>query len=156
MKVLRCILLLALLLNARVMFSTSVVNQKDSIRISLLTCAPGDEVYSLFGHTAIRYQDPQQKLDIVFNYGMFSFKTPHFLWRFIKGETDYELGVNSYQDFASEYIYLERGVNEQILNLTSDEKTSYSNYCRKITGLKTEYTATITSLTTVQHDQEIS
>lgn len=122
MKVLRCILLLVLLLNARVMFSTSVVNQKDSIRISLLTCAPGDEVYSLFGHTAIRYQDPQQKLDIVFNYGMFSFKTPHFLWRFIKGETDYELGVNSYQDFASEYIYLERGVNEQMLNLTSDEK----------------------------------
>ena len=116
MKVLRCILLLVLLLNARVMSSTSVVNQKDSIRISLLTCAPGDEVYSLFGHTAIRYQDPQQKLDIVFNYGMFSFKTPHFLWRFIKGETDYELGVNSYQDFASEYIYLERGVNEQILN----------------------------------------
>ena len=28
----------------------------DSIRFSLLTCAPGTEIYSLFGHTAIRYE----------------------------------------------------------------------------------------------------
>ena len=45
----------------------------DSVRISLLTCAPGTEIYALFGHTAIRYENPSQKQDWVFNYGMFSF-----------------------------------------------------------------------------------
>ena len=48
-------------------------NNNDSIRLSLLTCAPGEEIYSLFGHTAIRYENPSQGIDVVFNYGLFSF-----------------------------------------------------------------------------------
>ena len=44
----------------------------DSIRFSLLTCAPGTEIYSLFGHTAIRYENYTRRIDVVFNYGMFS------------------------------------------------------------------------------------
>ena len=45
-------------------------NSNDSIRLSLLTCAPGEEIYSLFGHTAIRYENPSQGIDAVFNYGL--------------------------------------------------------------------------------------
>ena len=44
-------------------------NDNDSIRLSLLTCAPGEEIYSYFGHTAIRYEDPGKGIDVVFNYG---------------------------------------------------------------------------------------
>ncbi|MER8307342.1 DUF4105 domain-containing protein, partial [Acinetobacter baumannii] len=53
--------------------------QADSIQFSLLTCAPGNEIYALFGHTAIRYQNFSRGVDLVFNYGMFSFNTPHFV-----------------------------------------------------------------------------
>lgn len=94
----------------------------DSIKISLLTCAPGTEIYSLFGHTALRYEDAARKQDWVFNYGMFSFNTPHFIYRFVKGETDYELGVTPYPYFEAQYALRGSAVYQQTLNLTPDEK----------------------------------
>ena len=94
----------------------------DSIRISLLTCAPGEEIYSLFGHTAIRYENPSQGIDVVFNYGLFSFNTPNFILRFSLGETDYQLGATDYAHFAAEYAFFGRSVWQQTLNLTEREK----------------------------------
>lgn len=94
----------------------------DSVRISLLTCSPGTEIYSLFGHTALRYEDPRKGLDIVFNYGMFSFNTPNFIWRFVKGETDYQLGVTEYRYFEGEYAMRGSAVYQQALNLLPAEK----------------------------------
>ena len=98
-------------------------NSNDSIRLSLLTCAPGEEIYSLFGHTAIRYENPSQGIDVVFNYGLFSFNTPNFIFRFSLGETDYQLGVTDYEHFAAEYAFYGRSVWQQTLNLTDEEKT---------------------------------
>ena len=57
-------------------------NNADSIRLSLLTCAPGEEIYSYFGHTAIRYEEPSKGIDWVFNYGIFNFGAPNFIFRF--------------------------------------------------------------------------
>ena len=94
----------------------------DSIRISLLTCASGEEIYSLFGHTAIRYENYTRGIDAVFNYGIFNFNAPNFILRFALGETDYQLGVTDYERFAAEYYYLERDVWQQELNLTPAEK----------------------------------
>ncbi|MEY8687074.1 DUF4105 domain-containing protein [Bacteroides sp. AN502(2024)] len=96
-------------------------NDNDSIRLSLLTCAPGEEIYSLFGHTAIRYENFSQGTDLVFNYGLFSFNTPHFILRFALGKTDYQLGVTDYERFAAEYAFLGRSVWQQTLYLTRDE-----------------------------------
>ena len=98
-------------------------NNNDSTRLSLLTCAPGEEIYSLFGHTAIRYENPSQGIDIVFNYGLFSFNTPNFIFRFSLGETDYQLGATDYERFAAEYAFFGRSVWQQTLNLTDEEKT---------------------------------
>ena len=94
----------------------------DSVRISLLTCAPGTEIYALFGHSAIRYENPSAKQDWVFNYGMFSFKEPNFVMRFLKGETDYQLGVIPYRYFEAEYAMRGSSVYQQVLNLTDAEK----------------------------------
>lgn len=93
----------------------------DSIQISLLTCDPGKEVYELYGHTAIRVKDFSKGHDWVFNYGVFSFKKPNFIWRFIKGETDYELGVVSFRYFLDAYASEGRNVYEQVLNLNKEE-----------------------------------
>ena len=65
----------------------------DSLQISLLTCGPGKEVYSLYGHTAIRFHDVRNQQDLVINYGMFSFAQKNFILRFIFGLTDYEMGI---------------------------------------------------------------
>ena len=94
----------------------------DSVRVSLLTCAAGGEIYSLFGHTAIRYENYTRGIDAVFNYGMFNFNAPNFIFRFALGETDYQLGVTDYEHFAAEYNYLGRDVWQQTLNLTEEEK----------------------------------
>ena len=98
------------------------LSASDEIRVSLLTCEPGTEIYALFGHTAIRYEHPALGQDWVFNYGMFSFDTPNFVMRFVKGETDYQLGVISYQRFEMEYALRGSSVYQQTLNLTSEEK----------------------------------
>ncbi len=104
-------------------FSTKVHAQiSDSIRISLLTCAPGPEIYSLFGHTAIRVEVPSRKMDLVYNYGIFSFQTPDFIYRFVKGETDYQLGIVPYSYFEMEYAGRGSYVVQQELNLFPEEK----------------------------------
>ena len=103
-------------------FGKKTANGNDSIRLSLLTCAPGEEIYSLFGHTAIRYEDPANGIDAVFNYGLFSFNTPNFIFRFSLGETDYQLGATDYAHFAAEYAFDGRSVWQQTLNLSKEEK----------------------------------
>lgn len=100
----------------------TTANSNDSIRLSLLTCAPGEVIYTLFGHTAIRYENPSQGIDVVFNYGLFSFDIPNFALRFSLGETDYRLGVIDYPHFAGEYAYFGRSVWQQTLNLNNEEK----------------------------------
>jgi hypothetical protein len=109
----------------------SLATERDSVRISLLTCGPGDEVYSLFGHTAIRYEEPESGIDVVFNYGVFSFSTPNFALRFALGQTDYELGVTTYANFEAEYSYFNREVWQQVLNLTPDEKARFAELIRE-------------------------
>ncbi len=96
----------------------------DSVEVSLLTCQPHDEIYSLYGHTAIRYRDQrqQEKIDVAFNYGVFDFKKPHFVLRFVFGLTDYELGAYPYDLFLREYRHFGSMVTEQVLNLTPEEK----------------------------------
>lgn len=91
-------------------------------RISLLTCSPGKELYARYGHTAIRVCDPVNDMDIVFNYGIFDFNTDHFYWKFVRGETWYELGATPYWWFMREYEETHRPVYEQMLYLQPDQK----------------------------------
>jgi len=99
----------------------------DSAIISLITCSPGDEVYSIFGHTAVRIKDITNDIDVVFNYGLFSFESESFYYKFIKGETDYQLGVYNTNQFLPEYAARKSMVWEQILNLTTIEKRRLIN-----------------------------
>lgn len=94
----------------------------DSIEISLLTCGPRQQVYSLYGHTAIRFLDKSSGRDLVVNYGVFSFDKPFFVLRFVFGLTDYEIGITSFDFFKWEYESTGCGVRQQVLNLTAKEK----------------------------------
>ena len=96
----------------------------DSVEFSLITCSPHEEVYSLDGHTALRYHDLHEGKheDVVFNWGIFNFKAPHFALRFVFGLTDYELGLADFAPFCRYYQRWGSSVNEQVLDLTSEEK----------------------------------
>lgn len=91
------------------------------VKVSVLTCSPGDEVYALYGHTALRYRDTEKEIDYVFNYGCFDFSTPNFGWRFVLGETDYMVGCTRYRNFLPEYALRGSGVVEQVIDLTEEE-----------------------------------
>lgn len=94
----------------------------DSVEVSLLTCAPHEEVYSLYGHSALRWHDLHTGQDLSFNWGIFNFQKPFFVLRFVFGLTDYELGVTELQPFADYYRKWGAMVSEQVLDLTADEK----------------------------------
>ena len=97
----------------------------DSIRVSLLTCSPHDEIYSLYGHTAIRYEDKSKGIDVAINYGVFSFSQPYFVLRFVFGITDYQIGIEEFSDFCKEYKSYGSSVTQQTLDLTGEEKNSF-------------------------------
>ena len=91
------------------------------IYFSLLFCSPGEELYTRYGHTAIRMRDTERKTDVVFNYGVFSFNTENFYYKFVKGETYYELGIEPTRFFLFDYDEETRPVYELPLNLTDSQ-----------------------------------
>lgn len=99
------------------------IRLSDEAQISLLTSAPYDEeVFTVYGHAALRIYDPKQNLDLIFNYGIFDFDKPNFIYRFAKGETDYKLGVADFPAYVIEYQMRGSDITEQVLNLRTDEK----------------------------------
>ena len=94
---------------------------RSEVKVSVLTCSPGDEAYSLYGHTALRYVDTAREIDVVFNYGCFDFSTPNFGWRFVLGETDYMVGCQDFEDFLPEYALRGSAVVEQVVDLDEEE-----------------------------------
>jgi len=105
-------------------FSFRGFSQPDScgLQFSLLTCTPGEELYSSFGHSAIRLVNTENGSDIVFNYGTFDFDDPNFYSKFVRGKLLYFVSIDAFPDFMYEYQYYQRGVTEQVLNLTCAQK----------------------------------
>nr|WP_288932853.1 DUF4105 domain-containing protein [uncultured Allomuricauda sp.] len=94
----------------------------ESSKVSLLTCATGDELYSAFGHTAFRVQDSALGIDVVYNYGTFDFNRPNFYLNFTKGKMIYSLSRRSFEAFLYEYELEKRWVKEQILDLSFNQR----------------------------------
>lgn len=95
----------------------------DQAEISVITCGPFQgEVYSAFGHSAFRVYDPMLGIDEAYNYGVFDFDQPNFYLNFARGRNNYMLGVYPYDRFRDYYIYYNRYVHEQKLNLSTQQK----------------------------------
>lgn len=87
--------------------------------VSVVTCAPGPDVYELCGHTAIRIRN--EKMDSIWNYGIFDFESPNFIYRFCKGETDYMVYGYDFNRFMPPYVRRGSKVTEQVLDLSQEE-----------------------------------
>jgi Domain of unknown function (DUF4105) len=92
------------------------------LRISLLTCTPGEELNETFGHSALRVIDSNSVTDHVYNYGTFDFEDKNFYIKFIKGRLRYFVNIDQYQEFVFFYKQTNRGITEQVLNLSEQEK----------------------------------
>ena len=122
------LLILLLTIGVATCFATPTKRYKQwtedisNTEISVLTCSPGDEIYSIFGHTAVRVYNPNTKVDAVVNYGLFDFNQESFVYRFVKGETDYMCGVENFNTFLYSYAWRGSGVKATVLDLTDAEK----------------------------------
>ncbi len=90
-------------------------------QVSVITCGPGTELYSTFGHSAFRIKDPVSGLDRVYNYGTFNFNTPNFYVKFARGKLLYELRAYDFGNFLRGYHEENRWVKEQVLDLKNDQ-----------------------------------
>ncbi len=109
----------------------------DTLEVGLLTCAPGAEVYELYGHTALRVRNHRTGADRVFNYGIFDFNAPHFTWRFALGKADYYLRPADFNRFAYTYYMDGRSVEEQVLNLTPVEEARVLAFLDSLVNIDT-------------------
>lgn len=115
-------LLLLLFFAITTNFIFGQISLSENAKISILTCEKGDELYSLFGHTAIRIHDNSNALDVIYNYGTFDFNTENFYLKFIKGDLQYFVTANSFNEFYYQYTAENRSIYEQNLNLTALQK----------------------------------
>ena len=95
--------------------------------ISLLTCQPHAQIYSLYGHTAIRVVDTERNMDVAINWGVFDASQPNFVAKFVLGFTDYTMAIVPMDYFLREYEYYGSAVYQQRLNLTEAEKVRIMN-----------------------------
>ena len=110
-------------------------------KVSVITCGTGNESYSMFGHTAIRINDPFNNIDWVYNYGAFDFGTPNFVLKFIKGDLQYFAVVHPYADFINEYMYEKRSVYEQELQIPNTLKQQlFDNLNTSLASGESHYT----------------
>jgi len=89
--------------------------------VYLLTCGPGTETYSIYGHSALSIVIPEKHTDTVYNWGVFDFNTPNFAWKFAKGRLDYMLIAESLKGFLQGYFFEQRYVYSQKINIDAVE-----------------------------------
>jgi hypothetical protein len=113
-------------------FSVAAIDLSEGAEIRIMTMGPGqNEVYSAFGHSAIRVSDVVQGIDVVYNYGIFDFDQPNFYLNFAKGKLLYQLGKSDYQRTLQYYVYFNRFVKEQQLNLSTAQKQQLVDFLEK-------------------------
>lgn len=105
-----------------ILFSRVLISQETpQPEVYLITCGPGTEIYSVYGHSALRIVVPEKKIDTVYNWGVFDFTTPNFAWKFAKGRLNYMLGVYSFEAFLKDYFLEQRWVISQKFNLETPD-----------------------------------
>ena len=111
---------------------TSKAQLSEQAFISVLTCGPYQEdLYSAFGHSAFRIYDPVNNINVACNYGTFDYNDPMFYLNFAMGNNLYSLSIQDYPRFQSRYIYENRFIHEQVLNLTPEQKQKVFAYLQR-------------------------
>jgi hypothetical protein len=95
-----------------------------------LTCGVGEEIWEVFGHTALRVTDSVNGTDNVYNYGTFNGFEEGFELKFMQGKLLYYVSFYPYSAFVREYMEAKRRIEEQILVLDGRKKESIYEFLR--------------------------
>lgn len=118
MTISKCLLYSVLATALSLLWLTPINGQlSESAEVSLLTCARGDDIWNMYGHSAIRIYDPAVNMDQVYNFGIFDFREPNFIMKFLRGKLLYRVEKQRTANFLQGYIYEKRSVTKQVLNI---------------------------------------
>src|SRR3954463_4807813 len=99
-----------------------------NLTVYLLTFGWGDVVWERFGHNAIWIKDRARGTDMTYNWGMFDFNQPHFVWRFVTGDTKYWMEPIPLDPMVRYYKQNNRSILAQELNLTPAQRLSLQQF----------------------------
>lgn len=98
-----------------------LLSQTDNTQVYLITCDPGPESHTMYGHSALRLYDSISETDVVYNWGVFDFSTTNFNYKFARGQLNYKLAAYSYKSFLNEYGPTKRSVYMQKIYIPDSE-----------------------------------
>ncbi len=99
-----------------------------TLKVSLITFGPGEELWERFGHNAIEIVDSASGDTRLYNYGMFDFAQENFFVNFARGRMMYRIAVG---DPAEEYpIYVAEGrwIVRQELNFAPAQRAKLADF----------------------------
>lgn len=100
----------------------------DTAEISVLTIGPGTSLNDAFGHNAFRVKDKNKGIDLVYGYGEYDFDAPYFYLKFAQGKLNYLISRHRFSDIYNFYSSYNRTIEEQVLNLSTEEKQNLFKY----------------------------
>lgn len=118
-----CACLVSCTLNAATVSADSLhyaAQDEDFVRASLITIGPGNEVYSLYGHSAIRMQCPANQLDYCFTFEMALKPEEKLKFMFSTAKAGFIAART--ETFFGNYMAQGRSITEQQLNLRPAEE----------------------------------
>jgi hypothetical protein len=104
------------------------VEPGSNLTVYLLTFGWGDVVWERFGHNAIWIKDRARGTDKTYNWGMFDFNQPHFIWRFVTGDTRYWMEPIDYAAMVQYYKEHNRSILAQELNLSPAQRLKLQQF----------------------------
>ena len=95
----------------------------DQATVTMVTIGPYQpELWSSWGHSAIRIKDPENQIDWAYDFGRFSFDQDNFYWNYALGTTYYSIGkFQDYPRLRRYYVNQQRSVVEQVMNFSQKE-----------------------------------
>jgi len=108
--------------------SAQQFNLSPEVKISVLTVGPGESLNDAFGHNAFRIKDGNLGIDAVYGYGEYDFDAPNFYLKFTQGKLNYLISRGDFSSFYNRYTYYNRTIEEQVLNLSTQEKQKLFDY----------------------------
>ncbi len=100
----------------------NLIQLSENTKIALVTVAPGLEVNDTFGHTLLWINDPDYRMDLAYNWGVYDFSTEGFYIKFIKGQLPYSLAKGEMYQYAGYYQGAQRNMSVQEFDLPLAEK----------------------------------
>ncbi|SFZ92914.1 protein of unknown function [Flaviramulus basaltis] len=123
----KTLLFLFLILSVEVVIAQNNILSNQA-EISVLTIGPGESLNDSFGHSAFRIKDPSLGIDITYGYGEYDFDAPNFYLKFAQGKLNYLISKTDFYKFYQAYVYYNRTIKEQVLNLSQTEKQKLYDY----------------------------